>query len=393
MSFRIKTITVFLFVFLISQQLINIRAEGLDDQQSRSHDLLNEIEINELEMHWSQLNKDYRDYIPNIEQIKVKDLISNHHQLTFIDWLLAIFNMIGHELIVNGKLLGYLIIITIIAAIIKNIQSSFQSESVTVIANFVLMILLMTLAVQSFITIIELIITTIIQIHDFIISLLPLILGFMIAMGGVISASFSHPIIVTSLYLITTLADKVVLNLIFFSLILHLISQMNPTMQLTQLADLLRKFALSVLFICVTIFFTVLSTQGAVTAVQDGLAIKTTKFVTNNFVPVVGRMFSEATDTIFATTQVLKNGLGLFGFIFILIMVSLPIIKVAVVALMYRLAAAIIQPVGEEQIGKSISIISDHIFYLLAVLLVVSFMFLITIVILLIASNLTLMIR
>src|SRR5690625_7974475 len=106
-------------------------------------------------------------------------------------------------------------------------------------------------------------------------------------------------------------------------MILHLIKKMKTNMQLTQLADLLRKFALRVLFICVTIFFTVLSTQGAVTAVQDGLAIKTTKFVTNNFVPVVGRMFSEATDTIFATTQVLKNGLGLFGFIFILIMVSL----------------------------------------------------------------------
>src|SRR5690625_2096082 len=165
MSFRIKTITVFLFVFLISQQLINIRAEGLDDQQSRSHDLLNEIEINELEMHWSELNRDYRDYIPKMEQIKVNDLISNYHNLIFIDWLLAIFNMIGHELIVNGRLLGYLIIITIIAAIIKNIQSSFQSESVRVIVNFVLIILLMTLAVHSFITISDLIIRTISHIH------------------------------------------------------------------------------------------------------------------------------------------------------------------------------------------------------------------------------------
>lgn len=104
-------------------------------------------------------------------------------------------------------------------------------------------------------------------------------------------------------------------------------------------------------------------------------------------------MLSEATDTIFATTQVIKNGLGLFGLITILLVVCLPIIKVAVIGGFYKFAAAILQPIGDDQVVKSISIISDHVFYLLAILVVVSFMFLMIIVVLLIASNLTLMIR
>ena len=363
------------------------------NEHNQADDLLSELDVSDLESFWSDISGDYQDYFPQIERISLKELITNADQLSLIDWIVALINMIGYELFLNGKLLGQLIIIAIISALIKNIQSSFQSESVTIVANFVLMILLTTLAVQSFSVISELITTTITRMHDFIIALLPLLLSLMAMLGGVISASFFHPLIVTFLYFIVLLVDKFILVLIFLSLILHLVSQMNRKFQLTKLADLLRQVGLTLLIISLTIFLTVLSTQGAISAVQDGLGIKTAKFVTNNFVPVVGRMLSEATDTIFATTQVLKNGLGIFGLIFILLIVSLPIVKVAIVGSFFKLAAAIIQPIGDDQVVKSISIIADHVFYLLAVLIVVSFMFLMMIVVLLIASNLTLMIR
>lgn len=363
------------------------------NEHNQADDLLSELDVSDLESFWSNISGDYQDYFPQIERISLKELITNADQLSLIDWIVALINMIGYELFLNGKLLGQLIIIAIISALIKNIQSSFQSESVTIVANFVLMILLTTLAVQSFSVISELITTTITRMHDFIIALLPLLLSLMAMLGGVISASFFHPLIVTFLYFIVLLVDKFILVLIFLSLILHLVSQMNRKFQLTKLADLLRQVGLTLLIISLTIFLTVLSTQGAISAVQDGLGIKTAKFVTNNFVPVVGRMLSEATDTIFATTQVLKNGLGIFGLIFILLIVSLPIVKVAIVGSFFKLAAAIIQPIGDDQVVKSISIIADHVFYLLAVLIVVSFMFLMMIVVLLIASNLTLMIR
>lgn len=368
----------------------------IDDIKSGSdqtEDLLGELDVSDLESYWSEVRGDYQDYFPQIERFTIKELITNQNQLSVIDWIIAVINIIGHELFLNGKLLGQLILIAIISALIKNIQSSFQSESVTVVANFVLMILLTSLAVQSFTVISALITTTISRMHDFIIALLPLLLSLMAMLGGIISASFFHPLIVTALYFIVILVDKIIIVFIFLSLILHLVSQMNQTFQLTKLGDLLRQIGLTLLFVSLTIFLTVLSAQGAITAVQDGLGIKTAKFVTNNFIPVVGRMLSEATDTILATTQVIKNGLGLFGLIFILLVVSLPIIKVAIVGCFYKLAAAIIQPIGDDQVVKSISIIADHVFYLLAVLVVVSFMFLMMIVVLLIASNLTLMIR
>lgn len=374
---------------------IDVQAESVDsnDVSMQPDSLLDEIDVSELESYWSDIRSDYSKFIPNVDRLTVRDLITNQGQLTFIDWVIAILQLLGQEIFLNGQLLGQLILIAIISALLKNIQSSFQSNTVTVVANFVLMMILTTIAVSSFTVISELIIDTISKMHDFIIAILPLILGLMAMLGGLFSASFFHPLIISFLYFIVVLVDKVVLVLIFLSLVLHLVSQMNQTFQLTKLADLLRKISLGLLFMSLTIFLTILSAKGTITAVQDGLGIKTAKFVTNNFIPVVGRMLSEATDTIFATTQVIKNGLGLFGLITILLVVCLPIIKVAVIGGFYKFAAAILQPIGDDQVVKSISIISDHVFYLLAILVVVSFMFLMIIVVLLIASNLTLMIR
>ncbi|WP_017472286.1 stage III sporulation protein AE [Amphibacillus jilinensis] len=388
-----KVLYLVIILLFSVQSLSYAQSADIPQVEDENIDLFDELNLSDFEAYWDEIRYEYQDYLPEVERMTVKDLINSNHSLSIKDWIVAFINMIGYEVIANGKLLGQLIVITIISALIKNIQTAFHSESISTVANFVLMLLLTTLALQSFSIVSQLITVTISQMHGFIIALLPLLLGLMATLGGIISISFFHPVIVTFLHLIVVLTDKVILKLIFFSFLLHLVSLLNKTFQLTKLADLFRQIALGMLMVSLTVFLTVLSVQGATTAIQDGLAIKTTKFVTNNFIPVVGRMFSEATDTIFAVTQVLKNGLGIFGLVTILLIVGIPIIKVAMIGFSYKMAAAILQPIGESQIVKCVSIIAEHIFYLLAVLLVVSFMFLMTIVMLLIASNLTLMIR
>ena len=60
-------------------------------------------------------------------------------------------------------------------------------------------------------------------------------------------------------------------------------------------------------------FLGVLSVQGTATAVADGIAVKTAKFVTGNFIPVVGRMFTEAADTVISASGLLKTQSELSG--------------------------------------------------------------------------------
>ncbi|MDX7255030.1 stage III sporulation protein AE, partial [Klebsiella pneumoniae] len=77
-----------------------------------------------------------------------------------------------------------------------------------------------------------------------------------------------------------------------------------------------------------TVFLGVISVQGASAAVSDGMAIRTAKFVTGNFIPVLGRMFTDATDTVISASVLLKNTVGIIGVAILLLIAAFPAIKV-----------------------------------------------------------------
>ncbi|HLQ70752.1 MAG TPA: stage III sporulation protein AE, partial [Bacillota bacterium] len=171
------------------------------------------------------------------------------------------------------------------------------------------------------------------------------------------------------------------------------ISTLNDQYKATHLADLLKSIGLGMLGVFITIFLGVMSVQGATSAIQDGIAMKTTKFITGNFIPVVGRTFTDATDTILSASLLLKNAVGIVGLIIIVLLALFPAIKIFVIAIIYRISAAILQPIGEGPIVTSLLVISKFIFYILACLLLMTFMFFMAIVIIVAASNLTLLLR
>jgi len=111
-----------------------------------------------------------------------------------------------------------------------------------------------------------------------------------------------------------------------------------------------------------TVFLSVVSLQGTMTAVADGVAIRTAKFVTGNFIPVVGRMFTDATDTVISASIVLKNSIGIAGVILLLLITLFPVIKILVIAFIYKFSAAILQPLGGGPIITCLDVISKCIF-------------------------------
>src|SRR5690625_5735373 len=103
--------------------------------------------------------------------------------------------------------------------------------------------------------------------------------------------------------------------------------------------------------------------QGTASAVQDGLALKTAKFVTGNFIPVIGRTFTDAVDIVLNISLTLKNTIGIIGVVMIILFAIFPMIKILIIAFMYKLAAAIIQPIGEQAIVKTLNSISNYTLY------------------------------
>ncbi|MGQ0422232.1 stage III sporulation protein AE, partial [Bacillus sp. HC-Mk] len=133
---------------------------------------------------------------------------------------------------------------------------------------------------------------------DFILALLPILLALIATGGGVVSVSFFHPIIIFLMNTSGLLMNYIVLPLLLLATILSIVSTMSDQYKVTKLSKLLQNVSVGIIGIFLTIFLGVLSVQGTATAVADGIAVKTAKFVTGNFIPVVGRMFTEAADTV-----------------------------------------------------------------------------------------------
>ena len=133
--------------------------------------------------------------------------------------------------------------------------------------------------------------------------------------------------------------NYIVLPLLLLATILSIVSTMSDRYKVTKLSKLLQNVSVGIIGIFLTIF-RVLSVQGTATAVADGIAVKTAKFVTGNFIPVVGRMFTEAADTVISASGLLKNTVGIIGLVILCLIVAFPAIQIFCIAFIYKFAAS-----------------------------------------------------
>ncbi|UOY93957.1 stage III sporulation protein AE [Ectobacillus sp. JY-23] len=380
----------FLFFFLF---FCSVPVQASPVQQKIADSQLEQIGVTEIKQYWDELVSKYGVYLPESQKGSFMEFVKGEKQLSLEAWVGGFLSYLFHELIANGKLLGTLIMLTIFSALLQSLQSAFDKSNVGKIADAVVYMVLMIFALNSFYVVTTYAKETIQMMIDFILALLPILLGLIAAGGGIVSVSFFHPIIVFLMNTSGVLMNYVVLPLLFLATILSIVSTMSDQYKVTKLAKLFQNVSVGLIGIFLTVFLGVLSVQGTATAVADGVAVKTAKFVTGNFIPVVGRMFTEAADTVVTASALLKNTVGIAGVIILLLIVIFPAIKIFTIAFIYKFAAAILQPVGSGSIIQCLDIIGKSIIYVFACLAIVSLMFFLSITIIVAAGNVTLMMR
>ncbi|MDX8046021.1 stage III sporulation protein AE [Gracilibacillus sp. S3-1-1] len=387
MHFTKKFILMFALLFLF----IPLSMKATDMNQSDAYQQM--IEGSELQDYWNYLGDEYKDTLPKLDKDSLWSMIKGEQSLTINDWLVGFLRYLLHEIVENGKLLGTLMLLTLFCIVLQTIQNSFEKQMVSKVAYAIVYTILIIIALSSFQLVISYVMDTVQLAQNFIVGLIPLLLGILASLGHLVTISFFHPIIIFLIHTSVLVISKVVIPLILISAILQIVSTISTEYKATKLANLIKNIAISIMGILLTVFLGVISVQGAASAIQDGIAMKTAKFVTGNFIPVIGRIFTDATDTVLSATILIKNGIGMVGVVILIAIVLFPAIKIFAIALMYKVTTAILQPIGDGPVIECLDIIGKHILYLFAALLLVTFMFFFTIVILIISSNVTMMVR
>jgi len=354
---------------------------------------LDKLGIEDVKQFWDGLVTKYGGYLPESQKGSFMEFVKGEKEFSIKEWMLGLLKYLFHELVANGKLLGTLIMLTIFSALLQSLQSAFSKSSVSKIADAVVYMVLNIFALNSFYVVMTYARETIQTMVDFILALLPILLALIATGGGVVSVSFFHPVIIFLMNTSGLLMNYIVLPLLLLATILSIVSTMSDQYKVTKLSKLLQNVSVGIIGVFLTIFLGVLSVQGTATAVADGIAVKTAKFVTGNFIPVVGRMFTEAADTVISASGLLKNTVGIIGLVILCLIVAFPAIQIFCIAFIYKFAAAVLQPVGGGAIIQCLDIIGRSIIYVFACLAIVSFMFFLSITIIIAAGNITLMMR
>lgn len=113
----------------------------------------------------------------------------------------------------------------------------------------------------------------------------------------------------------------------------------------------LMKWASTTLLTTVMLAFVGYLTLGGVIAGSaDAMSVKAAKFAISGAIPVVGGILSDAAETILASAGVLRGTVGVFGTVTILGICLLPVLRMAVHYLVYKLAAALSATVGAGRV-------------------------------------------
>ncbi|SDX99731.1 stage III sporulation protein AE [Thermoactinomyces sp. DSM 45892] len=353
---------------------------------------LDQLQTQEVESFWNQLQTEYGRYFEG----KVPgffDLLFQEKEISFKAFFTAFAKFFFHEVMYNGKLLGAIVVLTVFSMLLQTMQNAFENNQVSKVAYAIVFLVIVVLAVDSFSVAIEAAKSAIEKMIHFMFALVPLLLTLLGSMGNLTSVTLFHPLIIFMIHVIGTIIYTFVFPLLFFSTILAVVSTISSKYKVNQLAGLLRKVAITVLGGLLTIFLGVISIQGATTAVADGVTIRTAKYITGNFVPVVGRTISEAADTVAGASLLMKNTIGLAGVVILLMICAFPALKILTLAFIYNFSAAIMQPLGNSPVIESLSAIGKTLIFVFAALAAVGLMFFLAITIVITSGNISLMMR
>ncbi|MFU0823803.1 stage III sporulation protein AE [Clostridium sp.] len=283
------------------------------------------------------------------------------------------------EVIACGKLMYMIIIICIICALINNLENAFSNGNLSNIAYFACYALLIILISRTFYIGVSTAREAIKDMTDFMAALMPVLLMLLASVGGFSQAAVMDPIIIGVINISARIFINLIIPIIGLSFVIQFVNNISQEYKVDNLSKLLNKSALWIQGIIMTIFIGTVTIRSMATATIDAVAEKTAKFAVDSFIPIVGKSLSDAISTVAGYSLLLKNALSSIGLIILIVILIFPVIKIVVMAFIYKLTAALIEPISDSRLVKCIASAGDSLILINSCLISVSVMFFIII--------------
>lgn len=301
-----------------------------------------------------------------------------------IQWL---FQLLWREVFAVSKLMVFVLALSLLSAYLNGLQVGVSGEGVMQISYFACYILIAGIAAAAFYEVVSYGQNAIENMALFMRVLVPLVITTLLSSGAILSASVFEPTLLAVIEITLTLMKNIFIPLVLLAAAVGIVNGLSDKFHADKLVQMLNKFIKWGLSALLMVFVGVAGVQSLSSATADGLSVKVTKFAASNFIPVVGGILSDSVETVMNCSVILKNAVGVTGVIVIAAIAAIPLIKIAASLIVFRLAAAVAQPIADPKIVKGISTLADSVGTLFSMVAAVTVMFIIVLAIMVNASS------
>ena len=332
---------------------------------------------------FNEIDRSLKEMFPE-EQLAFKETLMGllSGDLTFSVGLLGrlVKDQLGYAFRSSRDNLIHMLIIALLAAVFSNFSKVFQSRQISDISFYALYLLLIALAISSFEAVADWVRGGIEALTAFMGVFGPLyFLAVSIARGSATSVAFYH-LVLFLIFLTEVLILDFLLPLLHIYMMVRVLNYLSDEDYLSKFAELIE---MAVSWILKTVLACIVGLnviQGLISPAIDGIK-RSVITRSAEAIPGIGDALGGMAEVAIGTAVLVKNGIGMAGAIVSIALCVVPLVQVACIALLYKLAAAVIQPVSDKRIVGCIETVGEGCRLLLGVIFTTGFLFLLTIVV------------
>ena len=290
-------------------------------------------------------------------------------------------NIVKAQLQREQKAMFQVVLLVLLAAVFSNFTAVFGDGKTGETSFYITYMLLLAVLIKSFgsmgVKLKELL-------ENFILFLKALMPSYFLAVtasSGSATAMIFYEAVLFLIYVIQVVFLKGMIPAIYVLALVELVNYLHSEDFLSKMAELLQTLFEWTLKSCMAVVLGMQLIQNMIGPAMDSLK-RDIIGKTAASIPGIGNAINGVTEVALGTAVIIRNGIGVVGIIILVCIGIRPVIRLALLAFLYKLLAAVTQPVSDKRMTGALSTIGNGYVLFLKILLCMELLIFITIAIL-----------
>lgn len=265
-----------------------------------------------------------------------------------------ILDMVFQEVLAFRSELIQIVLLCIVFAILYNFTNIFENPAVTEISFYMVYMLLLVLLLKSFFILKDVVLVVLDDMLVFLKLLIPTFSLSMAFSGQVAVGSAFYELTFLLIYGIEWLMNYLIVPGIQIYVVIEMMNYLTEEEMLSKMTELIKEGIQWLLKLLFTMVIGINVVQNLLAPVIDNFK-STLISRTAGMIPGLGTSINAVTEIMVGTGIIIKNGVGVAAILVLLMLCAGPVIKVWIMTFLYRVIAAVMQPIADKRMLGCIS--------------------------------------